>query len=73
MMQLIYKCRLCGEEFGNVLANENTTIRIFLDLTTNDVSREEGAVISRHNYHLCDTESMQIGFGDLIGAREVEE
>lgn len=70
MMQLVYKCRLCGKETKSFIASKGTMASVLYDLTIEDISMDFPAM-RRYNVHYCDgNEGGRMGFCDLLGAIE---
>lgn len=68
--KLTYKCRLCGEEFQSHGTFETFGMPIgeLLELYAKNCKKHDKGVPP---HHTCD--NGDIGFGELIGCRKVEE
>lgn len=69
----IYKCRLCGQEFGDAITNKANAeiITCMLGFEPNYKHDKLNLRGYRHICHFCDDGSY--GFADFIGFRKVED
>lgn len=66
-----YKCRLCGQQFGDGGTDgDNTASNITVSVIT-DRQFHEGNPVSRISRHYCD--NGDIGFGDIVGLVKLDD
>ena len=71
MSAMVYKCRLCGEEFKGVQGNDLTLRHNLGILTGQETAHNKGTFsVVRHEVHCCKDDSL--GFGDILGVRGKE-
>jgi hypothetical protein len=70
----VYRCRLCGEEFGGLVGGTRVCEAAIIQLTIDPgklASSPMGMAVGMFDPHHCEDGSM--GIGDLQGARALPE
>lgn len=67
----IYKCRMCGEEYLDVVTEEMVAMALTVALTANESTKNVGCKekLYRHGIHECKDGSFELS--DFIGMRKV--
>lgn len=59
-----YKCRLCGQLFGNTIIDKHTAANALAAITERD-NITAPLILDRYSVHFCDENS--VGFADFVG------